>query len=97
VVDAASITSQISIPIRSVSSASSLTRAMLTARKMFSSSFVSSATSGVPTRMILSQTIRYTASAASPQASVSPPITFGVLIRVKSVRPGSTRSGENAR
>ena len=46
-VAAASITSQMSIPIRSVSSASSLTSAMFTARKMFSSSFVSSATSGV--------------------------------------------------
>ncbi len=29
-------------------------------------------------------------------AGVSPPTTFGVVRSVKSVRPGSTRSGENA-
>ena len=46
---AASMTSQMSMPIRSQSMASSLTRAMLTLRKMFSSSFVISATSGVVT------------------------------------------------
>ena len=45
-VAAASITSHTSIPIRSQSCASSLTSAMLTERKMFSSSFVSSAASG---------------------------------------------------
>ena len=49
-VAAASTTSQMSIPIRSHSCASSLTSAMLTERKMFSSSFVSSAASGVETR-----------------------------------------------
>ena len=48
-VAAASITSQTSIPIRSQSTASSLTSAMLTERKMFSSSFVISAASGVET------------------------------------------------
>ena len=45
-VAAAPITSQTSMLIRSQSCASSLTRAMLTERKMFSSSFVSSAASG---------------------------------------------------
>ena len=45
-VAAASTTSHTSIPIRSQSCASSLTSAMLTERKMFSSSFVSSAASG---------------------------------------------------
>ncbi len=45
-VAAAPITSQTSICIRSHSWASSLTSAMLTERKMFSSSFVSSAASG---------------------------------------------------
>ena len=49
-VDAASTTSQTSMPIRSQSWASSLTSAMLTERKMFSSSFVSSAASGDETR-----------------------------------------------
>ena len=46
-VEAASITSQTSIPSRSQSWESSLTRAMLTERKMFSRSFASSAASGV--------------------------------------------------
>ena len=48
-VAAASTTSQTSIPIRSQSWASSLTSAMFTERKMFSSSFVSSAASGEET------------------------------------------------
>ena len=51
-VDAASTTSQMSIPIRSARIAISLTSAMLTERKMFSSSFVSSAASGLDTRTI---------------------------------------------
>jgi hypothetical protein len=54
-VEAASITSQMSMSIRSVSWASSLTSAMLTERKMFSSSFESSAASGVETVTISSQ------------------------------------------
>ena len=53
-VAAASTTSQMSIPIRSQSTASSLTSAMLTARKVFSRSFVSSAASGVETRWTVS-------------------------------------------
>ena len=47
--EAASMTSQMSMPMRSHSSASSLTRAMLTLRKVFSSSLVSSAARGVET------------------------------------------------
>ncbi len=54
-VAAASITSQTSIPSRSQSWESSLTRAMLTERKMFSSSFASSAASGVETTTTSSQ------------------------------------------
>ena len=46
---AASTTSQMSIPIRSQRIASSFTSAMFTERKTFSSSFVSSAASGVET------------------------------------------------
>ena len=53
-VAAASTTSQTSIDIRSQSCASSLTSAMLTERKMFSSSFVSSAASGVDTSTTVS-------------------------------------------
>ena len=54
-VEAASITSQMSMPRRSQSIESSLTSAMLTERKMFSSSFVSSAGSGPETRTTSSQ------------------------------------------
>jgi hypothetical protein len=54
-VPAASTTSHTSIPIRSQSWASSLTSAMLTDRKMFSRSFVSSAISGEETSTISSQ------------------------------------------
>ena len=57
-VAAASTTSQMSIPIRSQSCASSLTSAMLTERKMFSRSFVSSAASGDETRWIVSTASR---------------------------------------
>ena len=49
-VAAASTTSQMSIPIRSQSSPNSLTSAMFTERKMFSSNFDISAASGVDTR-----------------------------------------------
>jgi hypothetical protein len=55
-VAAASITSQTSMPRRSQSWASSLTKAMLTERKTFSSSFESSAVSGVETTTTSSQT-----------------------------------------
>jgi capsule polysaccharide export protein KpsE/RkpR len=54
-VAAASITSQMSMSIRSARTASSLTSAMLTERKMFSSSLESSATSGVDTGTMRSQ------------------------------------------
>ena len=52
------MTSQMSMPMRSASIESSLTSAMFTERKMFSSSFVSSAASGEETRTIWSQTVR---------------------------------------
>ena len=55
---AASVTSQTSIPIRSHRIASSLTSAMFTERKTFSSSLVSSAASGVETSTTSSQTSR---------------------------------------
>ncbi len=57
-VDAASMTSQTSMFIRSQRIASSLTSAMLTERKMFSSSFVSSAASGVETSCTVSIAFR---------------------------------------
>ena len=54
-VAAASITSQTSMPSRSQSWASSLTKAMLTERKTFSSSFESSAASRVESTTTSSQ------------------------------------------
>src|SRR5579859_3140790 len=62
-VAAASTTSQTSIPIRSQSCASSFTSAMLTERKMFSSSFVSSAASGDETGWTVSTTPPYSSGA----------------------------------
>ena len=90
------MTSQMSMFIRPARIASSLTRAMLTERKMFSSSLAISAASGEDTRITSSHTRPYSSAARSVQAGVIPPTTFGVLRRVKSVRPGSTRSGEKA-
>ena len=58
-VAAASITSQMSIPMRSHSTASSFTSAMFTDRKMFSSSLDSSAASGAETTSTSSQTRSY--------------------------------------
>lgn len=52
--------------------------------------------SGVETGTRWSQIGRWTFSAAFMHAAVSPPTTFGVVRSVKSVRPGSTRSGEKA-
>jgi hypothetical protein len=62
-VAAASMTSQTSRPIRSQSSASWLTSAMLTFRKTFSSSFASSAASGEESSMTLSLMHRSSAAA----------------------------------
>jgi hypothetical protein len=53
-VEAAPTTSQMSMSIRSQRIAISLTSAMLTERKMFSSSFVSSAASGLVTSWTVS-------------------------------------------
>src|ERR671936_233277 len=96
-VAAAPTTSQTSMPIRSQSCASSLTSAMFTERKMFSSSFVNSAASGVETSTIVSTARRYTSRARRVHSGVIPPTTFGVVFVVQSERPGSTRSGDIAR
>ena len=96
-VAAASTTSQKSIFIRSQSCASSLTSAMLTERKMFSSSFVSSAASGVVTRCTVSTAEPYSSAARSVHASVIPPTILGTFFVVQFSLPGSTRSGEKAR
>ncbi len=79
-VAAASTTSQTSMPMRSQSIASSLTSAMLTERKMFSSSFASSAASGVETSTIVVADVaveRDRARRGTP--AVRPPTIFGVV------------------
>ena len=96
-VAAASTTSQKSIFIRSQSCASSLTSAMLTERKMFSSSLVSSAASGDVTRCTVSTAEPYSSAARSVHASVIPPTILGTFFVVHFSLPGSTRSGEKAR
>jgi hypothetical protein len=52
---------------------------MFTERKTFSSSFVSSAASGVETSTTSSQTSLYRSTARRRHSSVRPPTTFGVL------------------
>ncbi len=78
-VAAASTTSHTSMPMRSQRIASSLTSAMFTDRKMFSSSLVSSADSGVETSTTSSQTFSYSSTARRRHSSVSPPTILGVL------------------
>ena len=95
-VAAASTTSQTSMPIRSQSCASSLTSAMLTDRKMFSSSFVSSAASGDETVCTVPIAVPYSSAARREHSSVIPPTTLGTSFTSQG-EPGSTRSGENAR
>ena len=92
-VAAASMTSQTSIPIRSQSCASSLTSAMLTERKMFSSSFVSSAASAVETS--------WTSSSALRRARRPPSVRRGVDaaddLRRRLRRPVGRGPGRRAR
>ena len=91
------MTSHTSTPMRSQRIAVSFTSAMFTLRKTFSRILVISATSGVDTGTRLSKACPYTCSTRSVHAGVRPPTTFGVDLVVQSSRPGSTRSGLNAR
>lgn len=94
---AALMTSQMSIPILWQATDSSLTRAMLTLRKMFSRSLVISATLGEPTWMTRSTKVERKSAATSLHLGVTPPTTFGMLLMANSRLPGSMRSGEKAR
>src|SRR5690606_24510408 len=96
-VAAASITSQTSTPSLSQTIAISLTRPMLTLRKVFSSSFTSSAASVVVTGTSVSIAGWYMAQATLRQSAVMPPTTLGVFLVPYLGLPGSTRSGEKAR
>ena len=96
-VDAASSTSQTSMPIRSKTTLSSFTRAMFTARKMFSVSLVASAARADETRTVSRRSpgrrgLREVAATADRRRR--PPWEWS---RWKSRLPGSSRSGEKAR
>ncbi len=67
------------------------------AELVFSSSFAISATSAVETGTTVSDGLLVPSFGTSVQAGVMRASTLGVLTVVKSLRPGSTRSGEKAR
>ena len=64
---------------------------------MFSSSLAASATSADDTGITCRIACRYNAVATSPLAASIPPTSFGIVCVLWSFRPGSSRSGENAR
>ena len=75
---------------------SSLTSAMFTDRKTFSSSLHDSATRELETATTCSNAELYSATAALVDASFTPPTTLG-MVRVENFSlPGSSRSGEKA-
>ena len=94
---AASITSQMSMFIRRLSCLSSLTSAMFTQRKMFSSSLAISAARVELTGTTRATTCAYSACAARPLGGFNPPTTLGICARPNCLFPGSSRSGEKAR
>src|SRR4029450_10911951 len=94
-VAAGDTTSHTSIPSVSHMSAISLTSPILTARKVFSSSFTISATRGELTGTTDSIAASYRDPASAAQVGVTPPTTLGTLRVLNRGLPGSTRSGEN--
>jgi hypothetical protein len=78
-VAAASMTSHTSTPSFSQTIAISFTRPMFTLRKVFSSSFTSSAASVDDTGTSVSIAGAYSAAQTRLHASVMPPTTFGVF------------------
>ena len=70
---------------------------MLIMRKVFSSSFASSADSGEDTSTTRSMNSWYTRPPSSVHRAVTPPNTFGVFFVNHFGFPGSTRSGEKQR
>ena len=91
------MTSQTSRPIRSHSSASWLTRAMLTLRKTFSRSLASSAASGDESSRTTVLIRRSSAAARRVAAGVIPPTRRGTSRPALAGSPGLTRSGAKAR
>ena len=96
-VAAASTTSHTSRPIRSHSIASWLIRAMLTLRKMFSSSLAISAASGEDSSITVRLTCRNNCATLDVADFVSPPTSLGMSRPELAGSPGLTRSGTNAR
>ena len=96
-VAAASMTSHTSRPIRSHSSASWLTNAMFTLRKMFSSSLAISAASGDESRTTRSLMPSRSVAARAVAAGVEPPTRRGTVRAALAGSPGFTRSGAKAR
>ena len=93
-VDAASIACQTSMPRSCENIAISLTSAMLTCRKVFSSSLASSASRGRETgHGGVHDACRRTPGRPSSDAASMPETTFGVLTRFQVGLPGSMRSG----
>ena len=88
------MTSQMSMSMRSNTNFSSLTKAMLTARKMFSVILTASAVSSVDTGTARDTTAEYSISAARAAAGPSPATTLGIVLVRYSRLPGSSRSGE---
>ena len=91
------MTSQTSRSIRSQSSASWLTNAMLTLRKTFSSSLASSAASGEESGSTWSLISPSSAAARFVAAGVVAPTRRGTFLDAEAGSPGLTRSGANAR
>ncbi len=85
--------SHTSIPRSRANMASSFTRAMLTWRKVFSSSLVSSASLGVDTATVRSTRVSKKPCTFTRQAGVSPDTIFGVFSKRHVGFPGSIRSG----
>ena len=96
-VAAALMTSQTSRPIRSHSSASWFTNAMLMLRKTFSRSFASSAASGDDSSTTWSLMLRSSAAARVVACGVVAPTRRGTPFEALAGSPGFTRSGANAR
>ena len=90
------MTSQASSPIRSQSRASWLTKAMLTLRKVFSSSFAASAASGEESSMTVSLIRRRSVAARAVVAGVAPPTRRGIVRPADTGSPGLIRSGAKA-
>jgi hypothetical protein len=93
-VAAASSTSHTSRPMRSSSTLSSFTSAMLTALNTFSKSLAASATSTLDTRCTRAMACAYNARASSPESAQVPPTSLSISRVLSAPGAGFSRSGE---